>query len=125
MRTCSTRFGFLSTYNSTVFVKREADSSFLLSSPIWRGVTQPSLRQLLAGFCLMAVSGPKYVESETFKPRNVSIDLGNCLGYRKAANILRSYEALLLPGSPAVYLIFQLTTPRRWRTKKRLSHRIV
>ncbi|KAJ5533782.1 hypothetical protein N7527_000036 [Penicillium freii] len=71
MRTCSTRFGFLSTYNSTVFVKREADSSFLLSSPIWCGVTRPSLRQLLAGFCLMAVSEPKYVESETFEPRNL------------------------------------------------------
>ncbi|CAG7998639.1 unnamed protein product [Penicillium salamii] len=71
MRTCSARFGFLSTYNSTVFVKREADSSFLLSSPIWCGITQPSLRQLLAGFCLMAVSEPKYIESQTFEPRNL------------------------------------------------------
>ncbi|KAJ5948269.1 hypothetical protein N7466_001284 [Penicillium verhagenii] len=71
MRTCSTRFGFLSTYDSTVFVKREADYSFLLSPPIWHGVTQPSLRQLLTGFCLMAVSEPKYIESPTFEPRNL------------------------------------------------------
>ncbi|KAJ5959514.1 uncharacterized protein N7479_006664 [Penicillium vulpinum] len=71
MRTCSTRVGFLSTYDSTVFVKREADSSFLLSSPIWCGATRPSLRQLLAGFCLMAVSEPEYVESERFEPRNL------------------------------------------------------
>ncbi|CAG8947663.1 unnamed protein product [Penicillium salamii] len=71
MRTCEARFGFLSTYSSTVFVKREADSSFLLSSPVWCGITQPSLRQLLAGFCLMAVSEPKYIESQTFEPRNL------------------------------------------------------
>ncbi|KAJ5333113.1 hypothetical protein MYU51_005099 [Penicillium brevicompactum] len=71
MRTCSTRFGFLSTYTSTVFVKREAELSFLLSSPIWCGATQPSLRQLLAGFCLMAVSEPKFVESPSFEPRNL------------------------------------------------------
>ncbi|CAG7940607.1 unnamed protein product [Penicillium salamii] len=71
MRTCEARFGFLSTYSSTVFVKREADSSFLLSSPIWCGTTQPSLRELLAGFCLMAVSEPKYIESQTFQARNL------------------------------------------------------
>lgn len=122
MRTCEARFGFLSTYSSTVFVKREADSSFLLSSPIWCGTTQPSLRELLAGFCLMAVSEPKYIESQTFQARNVSIDLGNILGYEKAANILRSCEALLLSESPVVNMILQPITPNRLRTKKRLSH---
>ncbi|KAJ5279315.1 hypothetical protein N7478_004687 [Penicillium angulare] len=69
MRTSSLRFAFLSTYNSTVFVERTADLCFRLSAPIRRDSLQPSLRQLFAGFCLMAFSGSKYRESPSFNPR--------------------------------------------------------
>ncbi|RHZ72395.1 hypothetical protein CDV55_108425 [Aspergillus turcosus] len=71
MRMCSLRFAFLSTYNSTVFVKRAADASFLLSTPIKHDALQPSLRQLFAGFCLMALSNPKYSESPSFQERTL------------------------------------------------------
>lgn len=70
MRACSLRFGFLSTYNSSVFVKRAADSSFLLSPPIKYKAREPSLRQLFAGFVPMALSEPKYFESPSFQPRD-------------------------------------------------------
>ncbi|KAJ5223292.1 hypothetical protein N7468_007834 [Penicillium chermesinum] len=49
MRSRSLRFGFLSTYNSTVFVKRAAECSFLITLPIKHDATKPSLRQLFAG----------------------------------------------------------------------------
>ena len=75
MRMCSVRFGFLSTYNSTVFVKRAADSSFLLSPPVSNDAIQPSLRQLFAGFCRMAQMAPRYFERPTFQLRNISFTL--------------------------------------------------
>jgi hypothetical protein len=78
MRTCQIRFGFLSTYDWTVFVRREADNSFLLSPPIGYEARQPSVRELLTAFSLMALKEPKYEENPEFQPRNVSIYLGNC-----------------------------------------------
>ncbi|KAJ5195840.1 hypothetical protein N7449_006319 [Penicillium cf. viridicatum] len=66
MRMASLQYGFISTYNSTVFVKRTADTCFLLSQPIKYNALQPSLRQLFAGFCLMALSEPRYHESPSF-----------------------------------------------------------
>ncbi|CAG7999700.1 unnamed protein product [Penicillium salamii] len=72
MRMCSLRFGVLSTYQYTVFVKRVADTSFLLSPPIEYDAVQPSLRQLFTGFCLMALGASKYHESPSFNPRNVT-----------------------------------------------------
>ncbi|KAF7118738.1 hypothetical protein CNMCM5793_008362 [Aspergillus hiratsukae] len=66
MRTCSLR--------SMVFVKRAADSSFLLSPPIKYDTMQPSLRQSFAGFGLMALSEPKYSES-TFWLLNAAVSL--------------------------------------------------
>jgi hypothetical protein len=111
MRTCSLCFGFLSTYDYTVFVKRAADSSFLLSPPIKHDAMEPSLRQLFAGFVLMALSEPKYFESPSFQPRDVSIDSGNCERYGVAADISRSYEALPLFASPLVYSEIPTTRP--------------
>lgn len=90
MDVCSLRFGFLSTYNSTVFVKRAADTSFLLSPPIKHDTVQPSLRQIFAGFCLMALSEPKYFPGPGFKLKDVSIsrvtirDMVYALMYREA-----------------------------------------
>lgn len=112
MRACSLRFGFLSTYNSSVFVKRAADSSFLLSPPIKYKAREPSLRQLFAGFVPMALSEPKYFESPSFQPRDVSIDSGNWERYGVAADILRSYEALLLSASPPLYSEIPTTRPQ-------------
>ncbi|CAG8423377.1 unnamed protein product [Penicillium salamii] len=78
MRMCSLRFGVLSTYQYTVFVKRVADTSFLLSPPIEYDAVQPSLRQLFTGFCLMALGASKHHESPLFNPRNVSATGGLC-----------------------------------------------
>ncbi|KAJ5675358.1 hypothetical protein N7462_008255 [Penicillium macrosclerotiorum] len=86
MRKCSLCFGFLSTYSSTIFVKRAADYSFLLSPPIKHHAMQPSLRQLFAGFCLMALSEPKYFEDPSFQPR----DLRGPSPRRASARLLRN-----------------------------------
>ncbi|KAI2793392.1 hypothetical protein POX_b03447 [Penicillium oxalicum] len=88
MRMCSVRFGFLSTYNSTVFVKRAADSSFLLSPPVSNDAIQPSLRQLFAGFCRMAQMAPRspgqlHPQSSKNEPvtsSSVIVDTGTSLG---------------------------------------------
>ncbi|KAH2055723.1 hypothetical protein KXW51_002172 [Aspergillus fumigatus] len=98
MRACSLRFGFLSTYNSSVFVKRAADSSFLLSPPIKYKAREPSLRQLFAGFVLMALSEPKYFESPSFQPR----DLRGPPPLRVSAPLLRN------PDYPAPALTSEL-----------------
>ncbi|KAK9623668.1 hypothetical protein V6Z94_004575 [Aspergillus fumigatus] len=92
MRACSLRFGFL------VFVKRAADSSFLLSPPIKYKAREPSLRQLFAGFVLMALSEPKYFESPSFQPR----DLRGPPPLRVSAPLLRN------PDYPAPALTSEL-----------------
>ncbi|KUM65205.1 hypothetical protein ACN42_g1852 [Penicillium freii] len=71
MRVSSLRYGFVSTYKSTVFVKRAADTSFLLSQPIAYTALQPSLRQLFAGFCMMVLSEPQYHEGPSFSVRTL------------------------------------------------------
>jgi hypothetical protein len=73
MRMAFLQYGFVSTYDSTVFVKRTADDCFLLSEPIRYDAAQPSLRQLFTGFCLMALSEPRYHEGPSFSATSVSI----------------------------------------------------
>lgn len=79
MRKSKLRYGFLSTYMSTVFVKREADFCFHLSPPIRHNASSPSLRQCLAGFAVLAAQNPHYEESD-------SLDAGlvSALLYRKS-----------------------------------------
>ncbi|CAG8906122.1 unnamed protein product [Penicillium egyptiacum] len=65
MRKSKLRYGFLSTYMSTVFVKREADFCFHLSPPIPHNASAPSLRQCFAGFAVLAAQSPHYEESDS------------------------------------------------------------
>ncbi|KAJ5213600.1 hypothetical protein N7449_000769 [Penicillium cf. viridicatum] len=62
MRRFNLRYSFLSTYKSTVFIKREDDFCFRLSMPISEDATNPSLRECFAGFAAIAAQDPVYKE---------------------------------------------------------------
>lgn len=70
MRTYFLRYAFISTYKSTIFVKRAGDSSFLLSEVFDHDRTDPSVRQLFAGFCMLAAGNPNYCED-----RDLDVDI--------------------------------------------------
>jgi hypothetical protein len=72
MRTNRLKYGFLSTYRSTVFVRRTGDFRFELSLPIDEQATNPSLRQCFVAFCLLASQDGKYKEAPDFNPARVS-----------------------------------------------------
>jgi hypothetical protein len=72
MRTNRLKYGFLSTYRSTVFVRRTDDFRFELSLPIDEQATNPSLRQCFVAFCLLASQDGKYKEAPDFNPAGVS-----------------------------------------------------
>ncbi|RHZ51202.1 hypothetical protein CDV55_100908 [Aspergillus turcosus] len=73
MRTNRLRYGFLSTYRSTVFVRRTGDFRFELSLPIDEQATNPSLRQCFVAFCLLASKDGKYTEAPDFNPARLKI----------------------------------------------------
>lgn len=72
MRRFHLRYGFLSTYKSTVFVKREDDFRFHLSMPVSDDSTNPSLRECFAGFATIASQDPIYEERDQIDTRFVS-----------------------------------------------------
>jgi hypothetical protein len=72
MRTNELKYGFLSTYRSTVFVRRTSDFRFELSLPIDEKATNPSLRQCFVALCLLASQDGKYEEAPDFNPARVS-----------------------------------------------------
>ncbi|KUM56964.1 hypothetical protein ACN42_g10237 [Penicillium freii] len=69
MRRFNLRYSFLSTYKSTVFIKREDDFCFRLSMPISEDSTNPSLRECFAGFAAIAAQDPVYKEDTTIDTR--------------------------------------------------------
>ncbi|PGG96352.1 hypothetical protein AJ79_09625 [Helicocarpus griseus UAMH5409] len=69
MRVNYLKYGFLSTYKSTVFVRRTGDYRFELSLPIDMEATRPSVRQCLTGFCILASTDTNYPERDDFDPR--------------------------------------------------------
>ena len=71
MREFDLRYGFLSTYQFTVFIKRVDDFCFHLSLPISHDATNPSLRQCFAGFAMIAAENPTYEEAEDIDTRRV------------------------------------------------------
>lgn len=72
MRYHQLRHGFLSTYKTTIFVKRVDDHCFHLSLPIDQYATNPSLRECFAGFLVLAAADSKYVESHDIQEIRVS-----------------------------------------------------
>lgn len=72
MRKFGLRYGFLSTYEGTMFVKRTADFAFRVSRPIRALDTNLSVRQCFAGFCILAEQAHDYTEDSGFKAERVS-----------------------------------------------------
>lgn len=72
MRKFGLRYGFLSTYEGTMFVKRTADFAFRVSRPIRALDTNLSVRQCFAGFCILAEQAHGYTEDSDFKAKRVS-----------------------------------------------------
>ncbi|KAK2792654.1 hypothetical protein FQN51_001626 [Onygenales sp. PD_10] len=68
MRLNDLRYSVLSTYQSTVFIRRVSDYRFELSLPVKRGATGPSVRECLLALCVMAASDTSYVEDPDFNP---------------------------------------------------------
>lgn len=62
MRGHMLKYGFISTYKTTVFFKRVSDYCFHLSPPIDQTATNPSLRECFAGFSVLSAADSKYVE---------------------------------------------------------------
>ncbi|KAH1447064.1 hypothetical protein KXX16_001993 [Aspergillus fumigatus] len=77
MRSFELRYGFLSTYQRTIFVKRTADFAFHVSRPLCALDTNLSVRQCFAGFCILAEQGYNYTEHADFKAERLrgQIDL--------------------------------------------------
>lgn len=67
MRNFGLRYGFLSTYQGTVFVKRTHDFAFYVSPPIQDRDTNLSVRQCFTGFCILAEQGHNYIEGNDFR----------------------------------------------------------
>lgn len=72
MRSFELRYGFLSTYQGTIFVKRTDDFAFHVSRPIRALDTNLSVRQCFAGFCILAEQGYNYTEHADFKAERLS-----------------------------------------------------
>lgn len=72
MRKFGLRYGFLSTYEGTIFVKRTADFAFGVSRSIQAWDTNLSVRQCFAGFCVLAEQAHDYTEDSDFKAERVS-----------------------------------------------------
>lgn len=75
MRQNCLKYGFLSTYKNTVFVRRVGDYRFELSPPISWQATGPSVRECLLGFSLIASADTEYHEADDFDLSRVSSTL--------------------------------------------------
>lgn len=72
MREHSLKYGFLTTYSTTIFVKRTDSYRFLLSDPIDKQATHPSVRECFAGFSVLANEDPRFDEEESVTTSSVS-----------------------------------------------------
>jgi hypothetical protein len=91
MRAAHVKHAFLTTYNYTVFVKRASGLSFLISRPFRDDLQDPSLRELFVGFCLMAMSDPKYWETHPDTATIVSAYILGDLGIYSICRQLLTY----------------------------------
>ncbi|RJE16646.1 hypothetical protein PHISCL_11017, partial [Aspergillus sclerotialis] len=66
-------YGFLTTYNTTVFIKRAVDFRFELSPPIIHRASTPSVRECFLAFSVIASEDTSYLEPSEFDLRRVSI----------------------------------------------------
>lgn len=64
MRANSLKYGFLSTYRYTVFVRRSDKYQFDLSLPLDERATSPSIRECLARLCAIAANDRTFEEHD-------------------------------------------------------------
>jgi len=76
MRKFNLKYGFLSTYRSTIFIRRAADHKFEISPPVDYRATRPSLRECFMGFAALADNDRIYTETPGFNARLVRATLG-------------------------------------------------
>ncbi|KAJ5800196.1 uncharacterized protein N7518_002264 [Penicillium psychrosexuale] len=76
MRSSKLKFGFLSTYNWTVFIRRTAPYHFDMSVPIARDASNPSLRQCFLALGVMASKDWKFIEPPDFNIAQLRIPTG-------------------------------------------------
>lgn len=67
MRMLKLRFGFLTTYKTTVFVRRMSDFRFEISDPINYLASAPSLRECFVGLSVIASESPQFAEEPDFR----------------------------------------------------------
>lgn len=73
MRKFNLKYGFLSTYRSTIFIRRAADYKFEISPPIDYRATGPSLRECFMAFAALANNDRIYTEPPGYNTRLLSI----------------------------------------------------
>ncbi|RAL02462.1 uncharacterized protein BO80DRAFT_403971 [Aspergillus ibericus CBS 121593] len=73
MRCQDLKYGFLSTYKSTVFMRRVAPYRFEISMPILASSTNPSVRQCFVAIAKMASQDPDFFESPDFAPELLKV----------------------------------------------------
>lgn len=71
MRKFNLKYGFLSTYRSTIFIRRAADYKFEISPPVDYRATHPSLRECFMAFAALADNDRIYTEAREFNARLV------------------------------------------------------
>jgi hypothetical protein len=73
MRLSKLRYGFISTFEPTVFIKRDQNYAFHLSMPISKDASTTSPRECFAGFAFIAAHNPNNEEKVGIDLRLVSV----------------------------------------------------
>ncbi|KAJ5413342.1 hypothetical protein N7465_005647 [Penicillium sp. CMV-2018d] len=79
MRSSKLKFGFLSTYEWTVFIRRAAPYHFDMSLPIARDASNPSLRQCFLALGVVASKDWKFIEPPDFNIAQLRVPTGPSL----------------------------------------------
>lgn len=77
MRGNGLKYGFLSTYKTTVFVRRIDYFRFELSQPIDEGAVSPSIRECFAAFAIILQGDHQFSEEEGMNLRLVFTPSGS------------------------------------------------
>lgn len=100
MRAASLKYGFLSTYKTTVFVRRIDKYRFGLSPPLDESSVNPSIRECFAGLCTLATIDGKF-EGSDFNPALVTypVPFNQASNNRMSSYVLQvSHYSKLPPG---------------------------
>lgn len=96
MRSSKLKFGFLSTYEWTIFIRRTGPCHFDMSLPIARDASNPSLRQCLLALGVLASRDWKFIEPPDFNIAQVSFrgsNSGNLLTSDPSSAFRRALHA--------------------------------